>query len=236
MILDRCRFEIPDEAVMMTEQKRVVWAVPWGERVYVGCTDTDFQNALEDVHTEPEDVRYILDVVNNFFPALKLTEADVLSSWAGVRPLVAAANGTPSEVSRSHLIKMSRGGWIDAAGGKLTTYRLMAQEIIDKAGRYLDKPLAPCRTAREPLLSHGEADGVSSVVPPPVTPRAVRVYCHREWAVHLEDVMIRRTRWHYYEPDKEAVAEKVAGWMAEELRWDGPRRRAEMERYCRVRD
>ena len=236
LTVDRARFQMPEEAVMMTEQSRVVWAIPWGERVYVGCTDTDFQGALEDVHTDPDDIRYILDVMNRFFPNLNVIESDVRSTWAGVRPLVADAKGRPSEVSRSHSIKMTRKGWIDAAGGKLTTYRLMAQEIVDTVGRFLNKNMSPCRTAHEPLLEPGEAEGVSSVVPPPVTQEAVRVYCNREWAVHLDDVMIRRTRWHYYHPDTEALSQKVASWMDDCLGWTEARLSEELLRYRNIVD
>jgi glycerol-3-phosphate dehydrogenase len=236
LIVDRATFPIPDEAVMMTEQKRVVWAIPWGEKVYVGCTDTDYKGALEDVCTDPKDIHYILDVMNRFFPALNLTESDVLTTWAGVRPLVADDKGRPSEVSRSHFIKMAEKGWIDAAGGKLTTYRLIAQEIVDKVGRYINADMMPCRTAAEPLLESRETEGVSSVIPPPVTRKAVEIYCRREWAVHLKDVMIRRSRWHYYHKDRMSVAEMVASWMADLLGWTDFVKQEEIQHYCDVRD
>lgn len=236
LIVDRAIFPIPDEAVMMTEEKRVVWAIPWGERVYVGCTDTDYDGVLEDVRTDPEDLYYILNVMNEYFPGLKLTESEVLTSWAGVRPLVADEKGSASEVSRSHYIKMATKGWIDIAGGKLTTYRLMAQEVVDKAGRYLNAAMASCKTAGEPLLESGEADGVSSVIPPPVIRDTVEVYCRREWAVHLEDVMIRRSRWHYYHKDRISVAKKVASWMAEFLSWNEARLNEELQRYQDIVD
>jgi glycerol-3-phosphate dehydrogenase len=236
LIVDRTIFPIPNEAVMMTGKKRVVWAIPWGERVYVGCTDTDYDGSLEDVKTDPEDIHYILDVLNGYFPGMNVTESDVLSSWAGVRPLVADEKGSASEVSRSHYIKMTTKGWIDVAGGKLTTYRLMAQEVVEKAISYLNVDMVPCKTSKEPLLESGDADGVSSVIPPPVTRDAVKVYCRQEWAVHLEDVMIRRSRWHYYHKDRMSVAERVASWMAEHLSWNGAQLNAELQRYRDIVD
>ena len=236
VVVDRSRFSIPDEAVMMTKQKRVVWAIPWGERVYIGCTDSDYQGELEEVCTDPEDIEYILEVVNANFPDLNLTEADVWHSWAGVRPLVADAKGNPSEVSRSHLIKTQNNGWIDAAGGKLTTYRLMAQEIIDKLGRILQRRLPPCRTAFEPLLEPDAARLTSGVIPPHVSANIVHHYCRNEWAIHLDDVMIRRTRWHYYHPDADEIAQKVALWMADSLDWSDTHRQQEIRRYHQVAD
>ena len=231
VVVDRSRFSIPDEAVMMTKQKRVVWAIPWGERVYIGCTDTDYQGELEEVCTDPKDIEYILEVVNANFPDLNLTEADVLHTWAGVRPLVADTKGTPSEVSRSHLIKTQNNGWIDAAGGKLTTYRLMAQETIDKLGRILHRRLPPCRTALEPLLEPDAALLASGIIPPPVSAKVVRHYCRNEWAICLDDVMIRRTRWHYYNADADSIAQRVLTWMANYLNWTDSRKREELQRY-----
>jgi glycerol-3-phosphate dehydrogenase len=121
-------------------------------------------------------------------------------------------------------------------GGKPTTYRLMSQEIIDKVSSYLNAPVSHCKTAKEPLLESGEADSVSSVIQPPVTRSAVEVYCRQEWAVHLEDVMICRSRWHYYHKDRISVAEKVASWMAEHLGRNEVRLSEEIYRYSDILD
>jgi len=233
LVVRGSRFSIP-EAVMMTEGERVVWAIPWGEMVYVGTTDTDFNGKLEAVRTDTADIDYILSVVDSYFPELNITETDLVSTWAGVRPLIAAAGGHPSEVSRAHQIIISPDGWLDAAGGKLTTYRLMAEESVNKLARFLNRTVPPCRTHQEALLKAGEPEGVSGVIPPPVTPEAVRHYCEKEWAVHLDDVMIRRTDWHHYIPDAKHVARQVGVWMAAYHGWDLHRRQAEWQRYVNV--
>jgi glycerol-3-phosphate dehydrogenase len=235
VVIDSSRLAIP-EAVMLTEQKRVVWAIPWGERVYIGCTDSDYDGALENVHTEIEDIEYLLRVTNTYFPDANLTESDLVRTWAGVRPLIADGRGGPSDVSSSHLLKMTNQGWLDAAGGKLTTYRLMAQEAVNILGRFLKRRLPGCRTADELLLDPGEVEDYSSVVPPKVTPDAVRHYCTNEWAVHLDDVMVRRTRWHYYYTDVDVIAQKVSSWMARCLGWTDTRQNEEIKRYSRVLD
>jgi len=154
-----------------------------------------------------------------------------MSTWSGLRPLVADRRGHPSDVSRRHEIKMGEPGWWDVTGGKLTTYRLMAEQVVDQLVAYLDRRVGPCRTAREALLEPGESDAVSMILPPPVTEEVVQHYCRNEWAVRLEDVMVRRTSWRYYHRDHEGIAERVAGWMADALRWDEVKRQDELGTY-----
>lgn len=224
------------EAVVMAEGKRILFVIPWGQRVILGTTDTDYDGSLEQVPTDDEDVAYVLDVTNRTFPPARLQPSDVVSHWAGVRPLIATGRekeGSPSNTSRQHRIRMPEPGWIDVAGGKLTTYRLMAEQTVDLIGRHLKANLPKCRTGNEPLLEPAAA-AFSGVLPPPVTREAVEHYCSREWAVHLEDVMLRRTSWHYYHKEASSIAEQVARWMQNLLGWDAARRSAELERLRRV--
>lgn len=121
---------------------RVMFVLPWGEFSYVGTTDTDYAGSPAEVRAEPEDVRYLLDSANSMFPDAGLTEADVVSTWAGIRPLLAPAKGADgglaaSATSREHEIWRDGGGLLNIAGGKLTTYRVMAQEVVDAAVRAL---------------------------------------------------------------------------------------------------
>ena len=221
LVVDQERFPVP-EAVVMAEGRRILFAIPWGSRVILGTTDTDYAGSLEDVPADASDVNYVLDVVNRAFPGARLEPHDVVSNWAGVRPLIAPVRvqkGTPSDTSRTHQIHMPEPGWIDVAGGKLTTYRLMAEQTVDRIGEHLKRSLPPCRTADEPLIDAAEAAGTSGVLPPPVSREAVEHYCTREWARHVDDVMLRRTSWRHYHPaaEADAIARQVAGWMAEIL-------------------
>jgi len=151
-----------------------------------------------------------------------------------LRPLVADRRGNPSDISRRHEIKMSHPGWWDVTGGKLTTYRLMAEETVNAMVRFLDVDTPPCRTAHKLLLERDVADGVSAILPPKVTQAAVVHYCHSEWARHLDDVMIRRTSWRYYHRDHLEIAHRIAEWMAAELGWTEADRDEEMVRYQRL--
>ena len=231
LVVDRHRFECP-EAVVMMRGPRVLFAIPWGERVILGTTDTDYSGSLEQVDVEPTDVQYILDVVNEIFPQAVLKPHDVLARWAGIRPLIAGKSseqGTPSNTSRNHRIQMSQPAWFDVAGGKLTTYRLMAQQTVDRIVAQLPGAFGQCQTADEPLLTPADAKGVSSTVPPPVSRELVEHFCDMEWARHLDDVMVRRTSWIYYHAQPYELSCQVAQWMGERMEWDSRRQEAELQ-------
>jgi len=233
LVVDRQRLSAPD-TVVMTDARRILFAIPWGERTILGTTDTDYHGPLDRIQADAADIGYILSIANQFFPRAKLTERDVVSTWAGLRPLIANANGAPSDISRSHEIRSPEPGWWDVAGGKLTTHRLMAQQTVDQIAEALkgEAPrYAPCRTADEPLLPRTETDGVSGILPPPVTREVVKHFCECEWPAHLEDVMIRRAGWHYYLADAKERAEQVAGWMGEFLDWPAAVRAEKIARY-----
>jgi glycerol-3-phosphate dehydrogenase len=236
LVIDRQRLQLTD-TVVMTEGKRILFAIPWGERIILGTTDTDYSGSLDDVRVDAADIRYVLEIANQYFPDASLTMKDVISSWAGLRPLIADPNGKPSDISRSHQIRNPEPGWWDIAGGKLTTYRLMAEQAVDEIVKSLtglhglNREIGKCRTATEPLLSPAEANGFSGILPPEFKRHAVTHYCANEWAIHLEDVMVRRTRWHYYFPNAAQMAEQVADWMRELLGWTETTRNAELDRY-----
>jgi glycerol-3-phosphate dehydrogenase len=242
LVIDRKRLALTD-TVVMTEGKRILFAIPWGERVILGTTDTDYDGSLDDVRVEAADVRYVLAIANQHFPDASLTINDVISSWAGLRPLIADPKGRPSEISRSHQIRNPESGWWDVAGGKLTTYRLMAEQAVDRIVKWLrelnslnrpngsNRQFRSCGTDKEALLSPSEVEGISGVLPPEVSRRAVEHYCADEWAIHLDDVMLRRTRWHYYFSNATQIAQQVADWMSEFLGWSDATRTAELERY-----
>lgn len=233
LVVERARVPVPD-TVVMTEGKRILFAIPWSERTILGTTDTDYDGPLDQVFADAADIQYVLDVTNQFFPAARLLQRDVISAWAGLRPLVADPSGKPSDISRSHEIHHPAPGWWDVAGGKLTTYRLMAEQAVDQIVRDLHLAAKPCRTATEPLLPRAETAEVSGVLPPPFCHVAVEHYCRHEWALHLDDVMLRRTGWHYYNRDAGALAESVSQWMAAELGWSPAERLAELDRNRRA--
>lgn len=218
LVVEHVRLPV-SETVVMTEGKRLLFAIPWGERIILGTTDTDHVGSPDEVRAGEEDVRYVLEITNRFFPAAQLRRADVLSTWAGLRPLIANADGNPSDISRSHQIRNPESGWWDVAGGKLTTYRLMAEQTVNRIVRKQRLRAAACRTATEPLLPPGYINETSGILSPPFTRKVVAHYVDREWAVHLDDVMLRRTSWQHYERDAGERVVEAARWMGEMLGW-----------------
>ena len=187
LVVDHGRLPVT-ETVVMTEGKRILFAIPWGQRTILGTTDTDYDGPLDDVRADAADIGYVLQIANQFFPAAKLAAADVISVWAGLRPLVADPSGKPSDISRAHEIHNPEPGWWDVAGGKLTTYRLMGEQTVDQIVKWLPGlqelhkvhgERERCRTAAEPLLPTAETDGVSGILPPEFSRKTVEHY-HRQ--------------------------------------------------------
>jgi len=230
LVIERERLPVPD-AIVIADGQRILFAIPWGERVILGTTDTDYSGPLDNPPCDAVDTKYVLGAVNSAFPAAQLTESDVISVWSGLRPLVADPNGNPSDISRRHEVVMSHAGWWDVTGGKLTTYRLMAEETVDGIVKYAGLSAQGCETAQRKLLSEQEVRGVSGILPPEVSASVVGHYCRYEWARHLDDVMIRRTSWRYYHRDHLEIAGRVVRWMASELHWDAKRQHWELGRY-----
>jgi glycerol-3-phosphate dehydrogenase len=123
-------------ALNAVADRRVMFVIPWGAHALVGTTDTDHPGGPDVPPTvERADVDYLLDTVNHYFPAARLRPDDVVSGFAGLRPLIAPPPGQkvrPSDVSREEEILVSASGLVSLAGGKLTTYRLIAAKVVDR--------------------------------------------------------------------------------------------------------
>ncbi|MDH5361897.1 MAG: glycerol-3-phosphate dehydrogenase [Aigarchaeota archaeon] len=145
-------------AVVMNALKdqRNVFVLPFGSRSLVGTTDTDFEGEPDQVYAEREDVDYLLETVNEYFPGCDLTTEDVISTWAALRPLVDTEAASEYEASREYKITESSSGLITMAGGKLTAHRSMAMKAVDYAVKRLERrhgirPEKECETDRVPL-------------------------------------------------------------------------------------
>jgi len=235
VVVERSRLPVP-EAVVLSEGRRILFAIPWGERVILGTTDTDYTGDPAEVRCSAADIAYVLAVVNAAFPEARLKEQDLVSLWSGVRPLIAprrAAVDAPSDISRRHRIEMTEPGWFDVAGGKLTTYRLMAEQTVDRAARYLRLTLPPCATASTPIPGPYPPPH-SGVLPPAVTQEVVRECCRHEWVRRLDDVMLRRTSWHFYHSGARDIAEQISFWLRDELGWSETERLRQIDHYLRA--
>src|SRR5205823_10028090 len=124
--------------IPVAKDRRSVFVVPWGGEggphrfTYIGTTDTDYDGPLDNPQITPDDVAYLLRAINGAVTTT-ITEADILGTWAGLRPLVAAAKSErTADLSRRHAVQVSPGGVITVTGGKLTTYRRMAADAVDE--------------------------------------------------------------------------------------------------------
>jgi glycerol-3-phosphate dehydrogenase len=153
---------------------RVMFAIPWRERTVLGTTDTDFTGTADEVAADADDVRYLCDSANGVFPSAELTPSDVIATWAGLRPLIAAPpNVDESDVSREHEVFSRSDGLVIIAGGKLTTYRRMARQAVNETLKLLDQlgetvAVTRASTKHRPLpgadgLAQANLEGVAAI-------------------------------------------------------------------------
>jgi glycerol-3-phosphate dehydrogenase len=144
--------------------------VPWADFdrepqfTYIGTTDTDYDGSLEDPQCDRADVEYLLRAINGSVTT-KLTESDVLGTWAGLRPLVkSAASGRTADLSRRHQVARSASGLVTITGGKLTTYREMAADTVDEVMHTLgDAAKHASRRSRTRRLHLRGSDGYETL-------------------------------------------------------------------------
>jgi glycerol-3-phosphate dehydrogenase len=124
-------FDVPDG--------RMMFAIPRGKITYVGTTDTNYNDNKDNVRTDIADAIYLISAVNNMFPAINLELDDIISSWAGLRPLIHEEGKSASELSRKDEIFVSDSGLISIAGGKLTGYRKMSERVVDRIAEKMEE-------------------------------------------------------------------------------------------------
>jgi len=227
--------------IPVPKDRRSVFVVPWGgeggdhEFTYIGTTDTDYDGPVDDPQITPADVKYLLGAINAAVTTT-ITEADILGTWAGLRPLVRAAKSErTADLSRRHSVRTSTSGVITVTGGKLTTYRRMAADAVDAALEGVGIRGRRSRTRRIRLhgaagwdatglprdlatryggdahevlaLSRANPALAEAIVPGLAYTKAEVVYAARaEMARTVDDVLARRTRARLLARDASAVA------------------------------
>jgi glycerol-3-phosphate dehydrogenase len=221
IVLDK-RFLGGDTAIMVprTRDARVMFAIPWHGHTVVGTTDTPIKEATLEPRPLDEEIDFILETASGYLSD-RPARADILSTFAGIRPLVKAGDaGNTSALSREHTIQISKSGLLTIAGGKWTTYRRMAEDAVNHAATLAGLEERPCAT-RE-LRIHGYHSSAAqfgafadygedalallglvagrpdldAVLDPALPVRAAQVFwaVHHEMARTLDDVLARRTR------------------------------------------
>ena len=140
-----------DSGMILRTETSVLFVVPWGTHWIIGTTDTDWELDLAHPAASATDIQYLLDRVNQVLRT-PLTHEDVEGVYDGLRPLLAGESEATSKLSREHAVAQTAAGLITIAGGKYTTYRVMAKDAVDAAARSLPQRVPPCVTDRTPLL------------------------------------------------------------------------------------
>ncbi|MGA9723397.1 MAG: glycerol-3-phosphate dehydrogenase/oxidase [Candidatus Binatus sp.] len=168
LVFARTVLPVRESLVLGDERGRIVFVMPHDRYVLVGTTDTDFAGDPASVRAEIGDVEYLLAVLAESLPGIKLTNADVATSFAGLRALIREKDGaSPSSVPREEVILESASGLITVAGGKFTTHREIAQKLVDQVMKRLGRAAGICPTlttplpGARPLASNDEAGGAS---------------------------------------------------------------------------
>jgi glycerol-3-phosphate dehydrogenase len=130
---------------------RVMFVLPGEAQTIIGTTDTFTSSSPESIRASEADIAYLLDAANHFFPRARLDRDDVIAAWAGIRPLAASETGDPVSASREHVIRVTPAGVVAITGGKLTTFRIMAQQTVDAALKFARLPFRPAGTAELPI-------------------------------------------------------------------------------------
>jgi glycerol-3-phosphate dehydrogenase len=283
--------------------RRIMFVLPWGDLTMIGTTDEDHDGDPADVVPTAEDVAYLLGSTNRLFPEAALEPDDVVGAWAGVRPLVTGpgdGGGDPEaeghgrgddgpaeeEVSRDFAVVHDPPGMLTIAGGKLTSHRHMAEELVDRAAGFLEEAFdletdRGCDTDEAPLPGGDfgapddlrdalEEEAAAHRLPGPSLDRLARAHgtgaravlslmderpglrepvadgrpylraevvhaARSEMALHVEDVLFRRTRVGWEVRELEPVCRRVADLMADEHGWGGGRPGREVHRALEVR-
>lgn len=262
-------------ALILPTEKSVLFVLPWGDHWIIGTTDTDWEFGLDHPSATRGDVDYLLGHVNAILRK-PLTTDDITAVYVGLRPLVASGSEDTAAISREHLVRRSAPGLVSIAGGKYTTYRVMARDAVDVAARDLPFAVPPSRTEDIPLLGAvGSAQaaerarlhpGAASLSPGQIGHLVARYgslalqvlelvaddpdlavpltgaetylaaeVVHAtlfEGALHVDDILTRRTHIAFEAPDRgRRAVEDVARLMAPLLEWEQAVVDHEIEHY-----
>ncbi len=265
-----------ETGVILRTPKSVLFVIPWGQHWLIGTTDTDWNLNLAHPAASAADIDYLLEQVNHML-VTPLQRDDIVGVFAGLRPLLSGESDETSQLSREHAVARPAPGFVTIAGGKYTTYRVMAKDAVDAAAPDLRLPLRPSVTEQVPLVGAdgyaalvNQADTVATEYDLPVwrvkrlldrygsmiddvlapartdpsllqpVPAAdgylaaeVRYGATHEAALHLDDLLARRTRISIETAHRGVdCAEHAGRLVADVLGWSDERLQAEVEVYA----
>ncbi len=240
--------------------RRGVFVYPWQGCTVIGTTDLDHEHALsEEAAVSAEEITYLLGGVNRQFPGARLQPDDIQATWSGVRPVIAGGRRDPSSERRTHSVWRNR-GLITVSGGKLTTFRLIALDALAAAAerlpaggrqhpddRIFDPPaalppnlpsalaarlIARYGASADAVLDRAREDELAPVAHTPVRWLEIREAARNEAVVHLDDLLLRRTRLGLLLPEGGAAwLAPIMEIVAAEKGWDAQRQQQELHAW-----
>ncbi len=248
-----------ETGILLRTEVSVLFVIPWGAHWIVGTTDTPWELHRSHPAASRSDIDYLLTWVNSALTE-PISASDIVGVYAGLRPLLTGESDETSKLSREHTVLDRGSGVVSVAGGKYTTYRVMAADAVDAIAGYVGRSLPESPTTDIPLvgatsydpdrlhsrygaladevrsLASGDA-GIRVVRDAPYLMAEILYATTHEGALHLDDVLTRRTRLSIETRDRGVEAARpVAGAMADVLGWDASTVSREIEHYdARVR-
>ncbi len=268
LIFNRARFHVPEAVTFFHPQdRRAMFVIPWEGATLVGTTDIDHSEKQHGPLNEPcaerNEIEYILSAVDFLFPQLNITQSDIISTFAGLRPVINTGAATPSKESRAHQV-WNELGLITVTGGKLTTFRIMAKDTLeiacasigkqvkinphhrmlkyiraDQCGK-LEKETCNRLLGRfggeiEEILQLANPDELRQIRSLPSIWVEVRWAAASEGVVHLDDLLLRRTRIGLLLPEGgKSILPRVRQITQPELGWSDSRWKKEETRYWKI--
>jgi glycerol-3-phosphate dehydrogenase len=229
-----------NHAIAMTHpvDKRVLFTIPWGEFTVLGTTDLFDEESPDSTHITSDEIDYLIAASKDYYPSTDLTRDDVISVWSGLRPLLAPPDSkNASAVSREHHLEWREPGLLFIAGGKLTTYRQMAEDVVDrllvetrKWKAPLSSVLSECSTHKVPLHKfqypseeHSDTNEnfIGKSEAGKITLQDIAGICQQQMVMTLEDLLVRRTHIYYKEPKNGwDLIPKIKDTVCTALDWD----------------
>lgn len=267
LIFPEALLPLPDAVTIMhPRDNRAMFAIPWEGTTMIGTTDLDHPYSMDkgEPYCTQQEIDYILEATQAFFPSAGLTQSDMISSFAGLRPIVSSGAANPSAESRHHVV-WEEEGLITITGGKLSIFRLMAEDTLQKAAPHIGRDLKPIETYYKPLpnlspyLSSGlgqeqllylagrygnqlkdllnlaQSDELSRIESLSNLWVELRFAAHEGAVEHLDDLLLRRVRLGMLLPEG-AIPHMahIRSITQEELGWDDARWEKEEQRYGQI--
>jgi glycerol-3-phosphate dehydrogenase len=220
---------------LQSPDRRILFVIPWHDCSIVGTTDTDYSGDAGAACATEQDIGYLFEQIGRALQQ-NVKREDLIATFAGVRPLLAADAKDPSSRSREHRVVRQRENLISVAGGKYTTYRAIAQQAVDQVYTVLQRKSPRCQSAHEPISPRSRNRGGEVLCEhPQVWESDVTMAVREEMATSVADVMYRRTGLALSKCGGEATARRVGAIVARELDWNGETEARSLEAYLHAR-